>query len=303
MKSHGNNESLVESLIQSKKDKSEEDSVYIEVLLSQEQIPWSGIAKAALMESKKLWILSGPSITVSILNFMMSAISQMFVGHLGELELAGACISNVGIQGLAYGIMLRMSSTVQTVCGQAYGAKQYNMMGVICQRSIIIMTTTAILLAFVYWYADPILVAIGQSKEIAAEGAIFARGLIPQLFALAISDPMQRFLQAQNIVAPLAYLSAGTFLLHILLTWLAVDKLGFGLLGAALTLSLSWWVLVFTTAAYIFYSPSCKKTWTGFTLNAFTGLWSYFKLTLASAFMLTYAFTFPCTCSPFSVHD
>ncbi|XP_057815921.1 protein DETOXIFICATION 41 [Cryptomeria japonica] len=287
MSSHGDDESLVESLVQRKNDKSEEDSMLIEVLLSQEKIPWSGIAKAALRESKKLWILSGPSISVSLLNFMMSAISQMFAGHLGELQLAGAAIANVGIQGLAYGIMLGMSSAVQTVCGQAYGAKQYNMMGVILQRAIIIMLTAAVLLSFVYWYADPILVAIGQSKEIAAEGAIFAKGLMPQLFALAISDPMQRFLQAQNIVAPLAYLSAGTFLLHILLTWLAVDKLGFGLLGAALTLSLSWWILVFTTASYIFYSPSCKKTWTGFTRNAFTGLWSYFKLTMASAVMLT----------------
>ncbi|KAH9302478.1 hypothetical protein KI387_014061, partial [Taxus chinensis] len=288
MESYTSNNNLVEPLIQSKNDKSEEESAFMEVLLSQEQITWLEIGRAALLESKKLWILSGPSIIVSIFNFMLSAISQMFAGHLGELQLAGASIANVGIQGLAYGIMLGMASAVQTVCGQAYGAKQYNMLGVICQRSMIIMTATAILLAFLYWFADPVLVGIGQSKEIAAAGAIFARGLIPQLFAFAVNCPMQRFLQAQNIVAPLAYISVGTFLLHILLTWLAVDKLGFGLLGAALTLSFSWWILVITTAAYILYSPSCKKTWLGFTLNAFTGLWSYFKLTVASAFMLTY---------------
>jgi len=88
-------------------------------------------------------------------------------------------------------------------------------------------------------------------------------------------------------VAPLAYISVGTFVVHILLTWVAVDKLGFGLLGAALVLSLSWWILVIATALYIFYSPSCKQTWTGFSMKAFTGLWAYFKLTVASAFMLT----------------
>lgn len=30
----------------------------------------------------------------------------MFTGHLGALELAGASIASVGIQGLAYGIMV-----------------------------------------------------------------------------------------------------------------------------------------------------------------------------------------------------
>ncbi|KAH9302476.1 hypothetical protein KI387_014059 [Taxus chinensis] len=267
--------------------KAEEDSATIEFLLSQGHIEWSRIAKAALIESKKLWILSGPSIIVMIFNYMLSVISQMFAGHLGELELAGASIANVGIQGLAYGIMLGMASAVQTVCGQAYGAKQYSMLGIICQKSMIIMTVTATLLAFLYGFADPVLRGIGQSAAISAEGAVYAKGLIPQLFAFAINCPMQRFLQAQNIVAPLAYMSVGTFLLHIVLTWLAVDKLGFGLMGAALTLSFSWWILVVATALYIFYSPSCRHTWTGFSWKAFRGLWSFFKLTIASAFMLT----------------
>uniref|UniRef100_A0A0D6QV27 Protein DETOXIFICATION n=1 Tax=Araucaria cunninghamii TaxID=56994 RepID=A0A0D6QV27_ARACU len=280
---------LAESLIKQKRreDASEEESASIESLLSQESISWPRIVKASLYECKKLWILSGPSIIVSVFNYMLSAVSQMFAGHLGELDLAGASIANTGIQGLAYGVMLGMASAVQTVCGQAYGAKQYSMLGVICQRSMIIMTSTAILLAFFYIFADKILVAIGQSKDIAAAGGVFAIGLLPQLFAFAINCPMQRFLQAQNIVAPLAYIAVGTFLLHVLLSWLAVDKLGFGLLGAALTLSLSWWILVIATAAYIFFTPSCKHTWTGFTTKAFTGLWPYFKLTVASAFMLT----------------
>uniref|UniRef100_A0A0D6R944 Protein DETOXIFICATION n=1 Tax=Araucaria cunninghamii TaxID=56994 RepID=A0A0D6R944_ARACU len=267
--------------------KAEEDSDTIESLMSQDSIQWSRVAKAALMESKKLWILSGPSIIVMIFNYMLSVISQMFAGHLGELELAGASIANVGIQGLAYGIMLGMASAVQTVCGQAYGAKQYGMLGVILQRSMVIMTATAVLLSFLYAYADPVLRAIGQSDDISAAGAIYARGLIPQLFAFAINCPMQRFLQAQNIVAPMAYLAVGTFCLHILLTWLAVDVLGFGLLGAALTLSLSWWLLVIATSLYVFFSPSCRGTWTGFTWKAFKGLWPFLKLTVASAFMLT----------------
>lgn len=182
-----------------------------------------------------------------------------------------------------------MASAVQTVCGQAYGAKKYKAMGIICQRAIILHLGASILLTFLYWFSGPILKAMGQSESIAQNGQVFARGLIPQLYAFALSCPMQRFLQAQNIVNPLAYMSVGVFLFHILISWLAVYVLGFGLLGAALTLSLSWWVFVFVNGLYIVLSPSCVETWTGLSVKAFTGIWPYFKLTAASAVMLWYS--------------
>ncbi|XP_042478263.1 protein DETOXIFICATION 41-like [Macadamia integrifolia] len=259
----------------------------VEELLAEEQpvsVGWW--LRLVGWESKLLWYLSGASIVVSIFNFMLSLVTQMFTGHLGALELAGASIANVGIQGLAYGIMLGMASAVQTVCGQAYGAGKYASMGIVCQKAIILHLGASVILSFLYWYSGTVLRAIGQSDSIAAEGQIFAHGLLPQLYAFAIYCPMQRFLQSQNIVNPLAYISVGIFLVHILLTWLAVDVVGFGLLGAALTLSLSWWLLVIVTGLFILLSPSCKETWTGFSMKAFRGLWSYLKLTMASAVML-----------------
>lgn len=237
-------------------------------------------------ESRILWLLSGASIVVSVFNYMLTFVTLMFTGHLSALELAGASIASVGIQGLAYGIMLGMASAVQTVCGQAYGAKKYAAMGIICQRAIVLHIGASVILTFLYWYSDTILQAIGQSASIAEQGQVFARGLIPQLYAFAISCPMQRFLQAQNIVNPLAYISVGVFLLHILLTWLAVDVLGYGLLGASLTLSLSWWILTILNGLYIVLSPSCKETWTGLSTKALKGIWPYFKITAASAVML-----------------
>lgn len=237
-------------------------------------------------ESRLLWILSGASIVVSIFNYMLSFVTLMFTGHLGALELAGASIASVGIQGLAYGIMLGMASAVQTVCGQAYGAKKYASMGIICQRAIILHMGAAILLTILYWYSGAFLKLIGQSDSISEQGQVFARGLIPQLYAFAISCPLQRFLQAQNIVNPLAYMSVGVFLVHTLLTWLVVYVWDFGLLGAALTLSFSWWLIVVLNSLYILFSPNCKETWTGFSRRAFRGIWPYFKLTVASAVML-----------------
>ncbi|XP_073060786.1 protein DETOXIFICATION 41 isoform X1 [Primulina eburnea] len=237
-------------------------------------------------ESRLLWFLSGASITVLLFNYMLSFVTLMFTGHLGALELAGASVASVGIQGLAYGVMLGMASAVQTVCGQAYGAKQYGAMGIICQRAIVLHIGAAVMITSLYWFSGPALKAIGLSHSIAAQGQVFARGLIPQLYAFAISCPMQRFLQAQNIVNPLAYMAVGVFFLHVLLNWLVVNVFDYGLVGAALTLSFSWWLLVIIQGIYIRFSPSCKETWTGFSSSSFKGIWPYFKLTVASAVML-----------------
>ncbi|TKY45709.1 TRANSPARENT TESTA protein 12 [Spatholobus suberectus] len=179
-----------------------------------------------------------------------------------------------------------MASAVQTVCGQAFGAKKHAAMGIILQRAIILHIGAAVILSFLYWFSGDFLKAIRQSDTIADQGQVFARGLIPQLYAFAISCPMQRFLQAQNIVNPLAYMAVGVFLLHVLLNWLVVYVFDLGLLGASLTLSFSWCLLVLLNGLYILLSPRCKETWTGFSVDAFRGIWPYFKLTVASAVML-----------------
>ncbi|KAJ8513077.1 hypothetical protein OPV22_003511 [Ensete ventricosum] len=241
----------------------DESSRVSEELLEWEPVPCNARWRLAVWESKNLWRLSWASIVIQLFNFMLSLVTQMFVGHLGSLDLAGASIINVGVQGLAFGIMLGMASAVQTVCGQAFGAKKYRAMGVICQRALVLHLVAAVLLGFLYWFSGPLLRAIGQSDSIA-----------------------KRFLQAQNIVNPMAYIAVGVLLFHILISWLAVFVLNFGLLGASLTLSFSWWVLVVVTWSYIIFSPSCKETWTGLSMKAFRGLWPYFKLTLSSAIML-----------------
>ena len=91
---------------------------------------------------------------------------------------------------------LGMASAVQTVCGQAYGVKKYGAMGIICQRAIVLHLGAAVLITFLYAFSGQFLKLIGQSESIAEQGRIFAHGLIPQLYAFAMSCPTQRFLQA-----------------------------------------------------------------------------------------------------------
>ncbi|KAE8667242.1 50S ribosomal protein L6 [Hibiscus syriacus] len=259
----------------------------LENTLSDDNLTWFGrISKATWIESKLLFCLAAPAVMVYMINAFMSLSTQIFSGHLGNLELAAASLGNTGIQVFAYGLMLGMGSAVETLCGQAFGAQKYDMLGVYLQRSAVLLTLTGFLLTLIYFFSKPILLILGESEEIATAAAVFVYGLIPQIFAYAVNFPIQKFLQAQSIVAPSAYISAATLVVHLVLSWVAVYKIGLGLLGASLVLSLSWWIAVVAQFVYIVKSEKCRLTWSGFSLQAFKGLPEFFKLSAASAVML-----------------
>lgn len=244
------------------------------------------IGKATWIESKLLFYLAAPAVIVYMINYLMSMSTQIFSGHLGNLELAAASLGNTGIQVFAYGLMLGMGSAVETLCGQAFGAHKYDMLGLYLQRSAVLLTLTGVLLTIIYIFSKPILILLGESRDISSAAAVFVYGLIPQIFAYALNFPIQKFLQAQSIVAPSAYISTATLAIHLLLSWLVVYKMGLGLLGASLVLSFSWWIVVIAQFVYIVKSDKCKYTWNGFTVQAFSGLPVFFKLSAASAVML-----------------
>ncbi|PQM43226.1 protein DETOXIFICATION 29-like [Prunus yedoensis var. nudiflora] len=57
-------------------------------------------------ETKKLWYLAGPAIFTSICQYSLGAITQVFAGQVGTLELAAVSIENSVIAGFSFGVMV-----------------------------------------------------------------------------------------------------------------------------------------------------------------------------------------------------
>ncbi|KAK9117264.1 hypothetical protein Sjap_016211 [Stephania japonica] len=237
------------------------------------------------VECKKLWVLAGPAIFTSLCRYSLGAVTQTFAGHLGDLELAAVSIENSVIAGFSMGVTLGMGSALETLCGQAYGAGQLDMLGVYLQRSWVIVNTTGLILSPLYIFAKPLLKLIGQKPEIADAAGTFAIWMLPQLFAYTMNFPMVKFLQAQRKMMIMAVVAAVALVLHTLFSWIFMFKLKWGLVGAAVALNASWWFIVASLLVYIF-SGACGQAWSGFSWMAFKNLWSFVKLSVASAIML-----------------
>ena len=185
-----------------------------------------------------------------------------------------------------------MGSALETLCGQAYGAKQYHMLGIHTQRAMLTLTLVSIPLAFIWFYTPTIFIALGQDQEISNGAGTFIRWMIPSLFAYALLQCLTKFLQTQNIVVPMMISSGITTLFHIILCWVLVFKLGYGIKGAAFANTISNWMNVVLLGFYVKFSNACVHTWTGFEKEALHDVLSFIKLAIPSAIMIWYVYFF-----------
>ncbi|XP_062213357.1 protein DETOXIFICATION 33-like [Phragmites australis] len=236
-------------------------------------------------ESKLLWHIAFPAILTAVFQFSIGFVTVGFVGHMGAVELAAVAIAQNVIEGFAYGILLGMGSALETLCGQAVGAGQVDMLGVYIQRSWIICGATALVLTPTYLFTAPILRALRQPGDIADVAGTYCRWVVPQLFAYAANFPLQKFFQAQSRVWVVTFISGAGLAVHVVLNYVFVTRLGHGLLGAAIVGNVSWWLIILAQVGYL-VSGCFPEAWRGLSMLAFKNLAAFVKLSLASAVML-----------------
>ncbi|KAK7340274.1 hypothetical protein VNO77_20976 [Canavalia gladiata] len=242
------------------------------------------IKNVFITESIKLWTIAGPIAFNILCNYAVNSFTNIFVGHIGDLELSAVSISLSVISNFSFGFLLGMASALETLCGQAFGAGQVEMLGVYMQRSWIILLGACICLLPIYIYSEKILLLLGQERQIAELAGVFTIQSIPQMFSLAVNFPTQKFLQAQSKVGFMAWLGFIVLIVHIMILYLLIKVWSFGTTGAAAAYCTTAWIMALAQTAYVV--GWCKDGWTGLSWLAFKDLWPFVKLSVASAVML-----------------
>ncbi|XP_050224947.1 protein DETOXIFICATION 24-like [Mercurialis annua] len=236
-------------------------------------------------ESKQIWRIAFPGIVVGVTSFGMMVVTQLFIGHIGDVHLAAyALVQTVLIQ-LADGILVGMSSATETLCGQAYGAGQYHMMGIYLQRSWLVEVALGTIILPLFFCTAQILKLIGQDSDIANVAGRIALWFIPIVYSFIFILTMQKYLQAQMKNQIVGWISAVTFAVHVPLSWVLVSKLKLGVSAAMGALNISNWLTALGLFAYVF-GGGCPQTWKGFTIAAFKDILPIVKLSISSGIMI-----------------
>ncbi|KAG6692622.1 hypothetical protein I3842_10G123800 [Carya illinoinensis] len=245
----------------------------------------SNLAWRIWVETRRIWKIAFPSMLARVTQFGMFVVTQAFIGHLGEVELAAYALIQIINVRFANGILVGMSSATETMCGQAFGARQYHMLGIYLQRSWVINITVATILVPIFIFSTPIFKLLGENEDVAEVAGYISLWFIPVLYYFPFAFSIQKYLQTQLKNTIVGWLSALTFALHVLLSWIFVSKLHFGIPGAMGAIIISYYVVLIGLFVYVF-GGWCSKTWRGFTSVAFRDLLPVVKLSISSGVML-----------------
>ncbi|VVA98344.1 unnamed protein product [Arabis nemorensis] len=236
-------------------------------------------------ELKNVSRMAAPLATVTVSQYLLPVISIMVAGHRGELQLSGVALATSFANVTGFSIMYGLAGALETLCGQAFGAKQYAKIGTFTYSAIVSNVPICLLISILWIYVDQLLILIGQDPDISGVAGSYAVWLIPALLAQAVQQPLTRFLQTQGFVLPLLYCSLTTLLFHILLCWTLVYTFGLGSNGAALAICLSYWFNVLIIACYVRFSSFFEETRRFIADDFVSGVKQYFLYGIPSAAM------------------
>lgn len=207
---------------------------------------------------------------------------MLFLGWLGPRELAAGALS-IGFANITgYSVLSGLSIGMEPICGQAYGAQNWNLVSQTLHRTILILLLTCIPISLLWLNVSHILLHLGQDPTITHLAKNYLLYALPDLIALSFINPLRIFLRTQNLNHVPAVCSTISTLLHIPLNYYFVIILGSGIKGVATAVAVTDFLLLFFVISYIYLSGVCEKTWTRMNLDCFKEWSSIFSLALPS---------------------
>lgn len=230
--------------------------------------------------------LAAPLVAVNLSQFLLQVISLMMVGHLGSLSLSSTAIATSLASVTGFSLLFGLASALETLCGQAYGAKQYQKLGTQTYTAIFCLIIACIPLSVLWLNMGDLLIFIGQDRLISQEAGKFITWLIPALFASSLLQPIFRYFQMQSLTIPMFLSTCFTLILHIPLCWLLVFKSGLRNIGAAIAINISFWLNATILLLYMRFSSACAKTRVPLSMDVLRGFGEFFRFAIPSSIMI-----------------
>ncbi|KAI5964715.1 uncharacterized protein KGF55_001784 [Candida pseudojiufengensis] len=214
-------------------------------------------------ESYVLFRHATPLIITFILEHFFSIVCLIVVGKLGTDELAAVSLATM-TSTITFAIFEGIATSLDTLCPQAVGARNYEMMSLYVQRCIMFSWTVFIPCGLFWWFSPYFLKYIIDNENVVHLTSTFLRILILGAPAYIFFENSKRFLQSQGIF------EAGTGVLFISapinigLSWFLVwnSKFGLGYIGSPIATVINFWIMSILLVLYVRFIDG-KKCWFG----------------------------------------
>ncbi|KAM9801679.1 multidrug and toxin extrusion protein 1-like [Neosynchiropus ocellatus] len=256
--------------------------------------PWGRVSKRARVvlpdgfrtEMKESCKLAGPVTISGLMGLAVGFVSTIFCGHLGKTELAGVSLAIAVINVMGVSVGFGLASACDTLISQTFGSGNHHKVGVILQRSILILILTCFPCWAILLNTEPILLAVGQEPEVARLSQMYVHVFMPALPASFLYSLQTKYLQNQGIIWPAVVTGLVVNILNALINYLVLYVFELGVQGSAIANLLSQYLMALVLYGYILWKGLHKTTWKGWSRECLEDWGQFMRLAIPSLLMV-----------------
>jgi MATE family multidrug resistance protein len=231
----------------------------------------------------EFWVLTKGSIPVILaytLQNSLQTVSILIVGRASPKDLSTAAFSYMFAMCTGWLIGMGGSTALDTLASSSFtGSKSKHDLGVLLQRSFIVLSLFYIPVVVLWMFSEPLFRALGQSEDLSRDSSRFLMCLIPGGLGYIYFEAMKKYLQAQEIMRPGTYILLITSPISGGLNWLFVYTLGWGILGAPIATGIGYWLSFIGLILYTRFVAG-SDCWGGWTKKSFQNMGTFAKLAI-----------------------
>lgn len=213
-------------------------------------------------EAKSLFYLAFPIALTALILYSRSIISMLFLGHLGDLELAAGSLAIAFANITGYSVLSGLALGMEPLCSQAFGAQRPKLLSLTLHRSVIFLLVSSVPISFLWLNMSKILLFLHQDPNIIRMAHTYLVFSLPDLFTNAFIHPIRIYLRTQGITYPLTLATLAGTVLHLPINYVLVSRLRLGHAGVAAASAASNLFVLLSLVAYVWASGLHAPTWT-----------------------------------------
>ena len=156
-------------------------------------------------EAKVIGRYAAPLMVTFVLQYSLTVASIFTVGHIGTAELGAVSLASMSANITGYAIYQGLATSLDTLCAQAYGSGRKKLVGLQMQRMVFFLWAISIPIAFIWIFAEDILLVIVPEKEVAKLAGLYLRVVLAGAPGYAAFEAGKRYVQAQGLFSASLY--------------------------------------------------------------------------------------------------
>ncbi|KAK1788056.1 hypothetical protein P4O66_016522 [Electrophorus voltai] len=232
--------------------------------------------------------LTGPLLISRILSFLQPFVNTIFVGQLGNAELAGYALASATLSVTTIATGYGLALACDTLVSQTFGSKKLKRVGEILQRSVLILLLFCLPCWALLINAESILLAMQQQAEVARIAQLYVLAFLPAVPATFLHQLQVSYLQNQGIILPQMYTAAAANILNVVVNYVLIFWMEQGVMGSAVACSIANISICLLLFAYIRWKKLHVKTWGGWSIASLQEWDTFMQLAIPSTLMLCF---------------